>query len=149
RPTPPQGEGPGGPPGDPEGAAPDRPDQESAPGAGAPDRGGTARGAPPAPAPRDRAARGHRGPEEPGGGPEPQADRARVAQEAGGLREQPLHGAPPEAQRDEHRLFDPEQQRAPAGPGGGPLHSLHPPEAQDCPRGDPDRTGPGSGLRAP
>ena len=110
----------GGPPRGPEGPGPARAAREGQGGAGLADRGEPARRVPPAPAPGDRAQGGHRRAQGPGRRAEPQADRARVAQEAGRRRRRPLRGAPPEAERDQHRRLDPEQQRAPAGPGGGP-----------------------------
>ena len=109
----------GGPPGGPEDPGPDAAAAQGPGRPGRADRGGPARGVPPAPAQGSRAQVGDRRPQGQGRRAEPEADRARVAQEEGGRRGRALRGAAAEAERDEHRRLAPEQQHPPARPRGG------------------------------
>ncbi len=69
--------------------------------------------------------------EDAGRQPEPQGDRARGAAQGGRLRQGPLRGAAPEAQRDRHRRLDPQQQRHGGGPGERAAGPGAPPEAAE------------------
>ena len=113
-----------------------------------PDRGEPARRVPPAAAQGDGAQVRDRRPQGPRRRPEPQDDRARVAQEAGRLGGRALQRAAAEAERDEHRGLDPEQQRATARPRGGAEHAGVAAQAPGRARGPAGRAAAGRGLRA-
>ena len=148
RPRPAAREVQGGPPRGPEGPGPDAAAAQGPGRPGRADRGGPARGVPPAPAQGGGAAGRDRRPQGQGRRAEPEADRARVAQEEGGRRGRALRGPAAEAQRDQHRRLAPEQQHPPPRPRGGAGQPGVAPQAPDRPRGAPRRPAPRRGLGA-